>query len=538
MKKICVIFENLRIWDLRLFIVSLLFSLTLLSPSLAHAQTSATPGLMNGMICSYNGMLNITNFNMDNVPDDPCIKDRLSNVPQNQFAYLGGKLPAADELGYVFSPGVLGTQAKIVAALMDNQISSQEYFADVLDNIGIPTISRAYAQTTGGGTGYNAMKPFLEFWKVFRNLAYSLYIVLFVVVGVMIMLRTKVNAQTIITIQTALPNLLITLLLITFSYAIVGFMIDLMYFLIYFVVYLIASAGIIDAGKSITRLMSYSAWSVVFEGRNSIISAISESLRGILGSLGTGGIGIAGGIVNVIDRATQILTFGMVSPLYLFVTVSFVIAMLKLMVALIKSYVMIIIQTITAPAQILMNALPGSKAFSSWLKTTASYLLPFPVAATMFIFSAILIGNPTDKTLLGDMWPGDTNPFGVKNSADIYQNKDKMWLPPFTLTDSIVNSANPQSLDVLALIGFFVFLMTPSAVKMAQEWLQVKESPYSAEALKGFTGVVTTGVGYPTGWVKQARSLHEQRGVQEYGARKYAEAADKLQRERQEKAGS
>ena len=57
------------------------------------------------------------------------------------------------------------------------------------------------------GTGYGASPPFLPFWKVFRNLAYSLYIIMFVVVGIMIMLRTKVNAQTIITIQTALPNL-------------------------------------------------------------------------------------------------------------------------------------------------------------------------------------------------------------------------------------------------------------------------------------------------------------------------------------------
>ena len=31
-----------------------------------------------------------------------------------------------------------------------------------------------------------------------------------------------------------------------------------------------------------------------------------------------------------------------------------------------------------------MNAMPGSKAFSTWLKTTASYLIPFPVAAGMF----------------------------------------------------------------------------------------------------------------------------------------------------------
>ncbi|MEI8232383.1 MAG: hypothetical protein WCG44_01430 [bacterium] len=518
-----------------LFLIPLLFTSVFLSSPTTILAATTSPGLLHGINCGLSSMLTVTAYNEANTPNDVCIQDRQCKNPQNQFAFLGGKLPCPDAQGNVYSPGVLGTQGKVVATLFQNQISSQEYVADILDNIGIPTVSRAYAQSTGGGTGYNAMKPFLEFWKVFRNLAYSLYIIMFVVVGIMIMLRTKVNAQTIITIQTALPNLLITLLLITFSYAIVGFMIDLMYFLIYFVVYLIASAGVIDASKSITRLMSYSAWSVVFEGRNSIISAITSSLQGILGSLGTGGVGLVGGGLSALDNGVQMLTLGMVSPLYLFITVSFVIAMLKLIVALIKSYVMLIVQTITAPVQILMNAMPGSKAFSTWLKTTASYLIPFPVAAAMFIFAAVLIGNPTNAIYANDWWPGNSgpagaghqNPFGV---TDIV-GRENVWLPPFTLTDSFGATANPDNLNILALIGFFIFLMTPSAVKMAQEWMQVKESPYAAEAFKGFAGVVTTGVGYPTGMIKQARSLREQRQIQEYGATKYAEAADKLQKE-------
>lgn len=93
---------------------------------------------------------------------------------------------------------------------------------------------------------------------------------------------------------------------------------------------------------------------------------------------------------------------------------------------------MLIVQTVTAPLQILMNALPGSKAFSEWLKKTASYLIPFPIAATMFLFSAILIGNPTDKTIL-DGFGGDANPFGVDQGHEVYQNRDDMWIPPFHL---------------------------------------------------------------------------------------------------------
>ncbi len=420
-------------------------------------------------------------------------KEIQSDAPMNQFKFMAHR----SEKNQV---GLLPFSGHVVALLYQQQPSSREYIADILNNIGVPTVSRAYAQ----GTGYKAMSPFLVFWKGFRNLAYSLYIIMFVVVGVMIMLRTKVSAKGVITIQSALPNLLITLLLITFSYAIVGFMIDLMYFLIYFIVYLFNSINIISTPlKAIDRLLSYSAYGVIFEGRNSILSAITVAIDSVLSGLGTGAIGAVGKIIAALPI------------MYLIVAVAFTIAMIKLMVALLKSYVMLIVQTVTAPVQILLNALPGSKAFSGWLKKTASYLIPFPVAAAMFIFSAILIGDPTNSTVFGDIFKtGNKNPFGINSSHEFYDGyggfwkdgTDKIWMPPFTLTGNV--DLNTQ--DILTIIGFIVFLMTPAAVKMAQEWLQIKESPYTAEAMSG----ISTGVGlmqYPIGLGKGIKQQAEQR---------------------------
>ncbi len=480
-------------------LLSIVVSLFLLvNPTTVSAQTVTPSAEETGAVLSIVGALNKSIFPII-IPAGTESPDHFLNSagsgPQNRDKYLGGGLKK-DAEGNTYSPGLLGIQAKAIAMLYDNQVSSREYIADILNNMGVPTVSKAYAQ----GTGYTAMQPFLEFWKVFRNLAYSLYIIMFVVVGIMIMLRTKVNAQTIITIQTALPNLLITLILITFSYAIVGFMIDIMYFLIYFVVYLIASVGIIEAPVMITRLMSHSAWSVIFEGRNSIISAIASSLTGVLHSLGTGGLDALGTFIS------------MVSPMYLMVAIAFVVAMVKLMFTLVKSYVMLIVQTVTAPVQILMNAMPGSKAFSEWLKKTASYLIPFPVAAAMFVFAGILVGNPTDKTFFG----GETNPFGVDESAAIYQNREDMWLPPFTLTGA---GATPGSADILSLIGFFIFLMTPAAVKMAQDWLQVKESPYTAEAFgNAAMGAKAGGILPGWAWKSYQEELASKRSAKALGS--------------------
>lgn len=453
----------------KLLLISLFFAFSLFSPlsiMAAESQALEQPGFHK--ITALSLGLGITGFKGD-------CGDIASDVNQNLIAYSAGRCNSEGEMA-----GLIPTTANYVAELYHFQPSGEEYVADILNNIGVPSISRAYAQ----GTGYKAMSPFLEFWKVFRNLAYSLYIIMFVVVGIMIMLRTKVNAQTIITIQTALPNLLITLLLITFSYAIVGFMIDIMYFLIYFITYLFSSIGVLDGAKAVDRLMTNNAWGIIFDGRNSIISAIADAMVQVLGGNSGGGLAarVVGGVLTtgISELAVQAIP-------YLLVAVWLAITMLKLVFVLTQSYVMLIIQTVTAPVQILMNAIPGSKAFSEWIKKTASYLIPFPVAAAMFIVAAMFVKNPTNNTLLNGLDPRDANPFGIVESGSTFYenwNNNDVWTPPFTF------DLKWESSQIMILIGFFIFAMTPAAVKMAQDWLQVKASPYTSEAF-GAVGVAS-----------------------------------------------
>ncbi|GAB4026353.1 MAG: hypothetical protein Fur0011_1750 [Candidatus Microgenomates bacterium] len=453
-----------------LLILSLLI-LPLLTPPQVFAATK-TPGVTD--INAMGLAIGLTGWQ-----GDP--GDLSCDAPMNLAKHSIGGI-CGEEVS-----GLLPIGAKQLASLYKVQPSSQEYIADLLNNIGVPQVSRAYAQ----GTGYQALASFLPFWKAFRNLAYFLYIIMFVVVGIMIMLRTKINAQTVITIQSALPNLTITLLLITFSYAIVGFMIDIMYFLMFFTSYLLDSIGILDGSTAINRLTTHSAWGVIFAGRNSIISVVAEAIRQILHANSVGGLILrfvgAGATRGFSELAVQAIP-------YLIAATWLALTMLKLIYVLTKSYIMLIIQTITAPIQILMNAMPGSKAFSEWLKKTASYIIPFPVAAAMFLVAAMFIGNPTNSTKLGgaintaEKITGveipdrlDANPFGINESHEFYQgwSTNDVWMPPFTF------DLGWEAWDIMILIGFFIFAMTPAAVTMAQNWLQVKESPYIAEAFGG-----------------------------------------------------
>ena len=84
----------------------------------------------------------------------------------------------------------------------------------MLHNVGIT--QPVYAQ----GIGFSALTPTLQVWKAFRNLSYFLFIIIFIVVGFMIMFRAQINPQTVVTVQAALPKIVVTLIMITFSYAI------------------------------------------------------------------------------------------------------------------------------------------------------------------------------------------------------------------------------------------------------------------------------------------------------------------------------
>jgi hypothetical protein len=64
-------------------------------------------------------------------------------------------------------------------------------------------------------------------WGRVRNIAYVMFVIIMIVIGFMIMFRSKIGGQTMVTIGNAIPNVIIALVLVTFSFAIAGLIIDL-----------------------------------------------------------------------------------------------------------------------------------------------------------------------------------------------------------------------------------------------------------------------------------------------------------------------
>lgn len=127
--------------------------------------------------------------------------------------------------------GAAGVTSQLITTLFSNPpASGVAYMAGILNDFGI--IKPAYAQT---GVGFEAFAPILPLWRAFRNIAYTMFVFVFIITGFAIMFKAKMSPQVTVTIQSALPKIVVSLLLVTFSYAIAGLLVDLSYVL-YFVV--------------------------------------------------------------------------------------------------------------------------------------------------------------------------------------------------------------------------------------------------------------------------------------------------------------
>ena len=93
------------------------------------------------------------------------------------------------------------------------------------------------------GIGFAAIKPFMNIWIVFRNISFMVLVLVLISIGFMIMFRAKINPQTVISVENSLPKIVVALFLITFSFSIAGFLIDLMYVVIVLVISILAQGN-------------------------------------------------------------------------------------------------------------------------------------------------------------------------------------------------------------------------------------------------------------------------------------------------------
>ncbi|MCM8787876.1 MAG: hypothetical protein NC935_07510, partial [Candidatus Omnitrophica bacterium] len=259
--------------------------------------------------------------------------------------------------------GANGKMASLIAYLIGSQpVSSVEYLAFLGENLGLP-VKRVYAQ----GVGWTALKPILQVWRAFRNISYLFITLFFIVLGFMIMFRSKINPQTVISVETALPKVIITLLLITFSYALAGLMIDFIYVLIYLLVGIFGLFGLFtNETIPLNYILNKNPFSLVFIRNASDIfldapaRAIQDLINGLFGNW-LSDVDILGNLLGSLAKAV----FG----------VSILFALFKVFLSLLFAYFNIVLSVIFAPFNLLFNVFPGNQAFGNWFKNLLANVL-------------------------------------------------------------------------------------------------------------------------------------------------------------------
>lgn len=305
------------------------------------------------------------------------------------LAIVGCDKQANPDCSGVFSKGALGATTDMVAALYIPQASGVEYVASTLQEFGL--VESAHAQT---GTGFNAMAPLLPMWRAFRNFTYISFVIIFIVLGFAVMFRWKLNPQTVITIQSALPRIVVALLLVTFSYAIAGLLIDLLYVFISLGALLFGSIPGANANLLQTQFTQDGGfWNLAATlGGQAGLANILNTGRdaGIAGAIIGGVAGFfGGGGVGALTGAAGGAAVGMVLVLLIFAIIILYV-LVRLFIQLLQSYIAIIFLIVFGPLQIAFGVIPGMPGFSSWIKSLAGNLAVFGGVAMVLMLGLVI----------------------------------------------------------------------------------------------------------------------------------------------------
>lgn len=388
-----------------------------------------------------------------------CLSIGSSVIGKPCLSYQNG-IPVLSKVD--LSGGALGGTTSLIGLLYKNPpVRTIDYLASVGQGFGF--VKEAHAQVTGSGAG--VLNPILNLWGVSRNIAYVFMIIIFVIIGLMVMFRQRINPQTVITAQAALPGLVIGLIMITFSFFLAGLISDMAFVGTNVVGYYFSQAGgsttagkhdistglendknILSIFSSFTRVADKdvisnalsSIWDNFNESTQQFLTGLStmvsfqlssgatEAVKTIPSGVPRPGKGQSFGIPGGGQLIQTIAIFGtglfalkdptaMVGILLFIVTVAILLlSMFKLLLRLINNYLSIVFLTITAPFYFMAAALPGRQSIATgWILNMLCNILAFPAVLALFYFVAYILSNTQANIELAKL------PFQFSNASGV-----------------------------------------------------------------------------------------------------------------------
>lgn len=353
-----------------------------------------------------------------------------------------------------FRVGAIPVMGVAIAGTMSSPPASGfQYLADIGQRLQL--VKPAYAQT---GFGFGAVQPFLPAWRAVRNLTYLFFVLAAIGFGVSIMLRRRISPQAVITIQSTLPKIIVALVLVTFSYAIIGLLIDLIYVTFAILVWGLNSFGltVYDPANEFNYFRNASFTDAIGFVMSRGIGGAADIIAGtqpISTGLITGGMaGIAGAIwaiAQAIAAASATLAgavptavgIGLATvPMIIGLALTVIYFLFRILFALARAYLLLLIHLIFAPILILYGTVGNSGVWNTWMRGTLANLLVFPFVGAITFLTTILM------TLIGNAGTAWGPPFIGNN---IYVMRGMISLGAIMLIPTIPDVIN-QMLGVRA----------------------------------------------------------------------------------------
>lgn len=412
-----------------------------------------------------------------------------------------------------FDKSTVGKIGSLIATPFTNPPALGTYYViHTLDEANL--IPESYAAE---GLGFAGLAPFLQIWKKLRDLAFLLIALVMIVSGFMIMFRTKMDPHSAIKLESALPKVIIAMILINFSFAIAGFLVDLMYIITGLII--VTFGPLVSPTLSLSSLLDRyvspapfdlinlgignfegtligllkSLWSLVYDLPHALLGMFGEAIRSILMLLSASiltsmlyykigrfflDLSTSGSMPGIGLLIVAIVMLFLIEPMFkiagalpilvlgiiILATVGYV--MLQLLLMAFRAYIKILFYVMLAPLLLIMEAMPGSNVFIPWMQTIFIELMTFPLMIAILLLSGAFRNAISNGQLLS--------------------------LP-------FITSINPDNLGII--VGFGILFMMPELIRTFKE----KFSP-PGMALPSFTSIFFKGTTEPLSAAWKARS--------------------------------
>jgi len=425
---------------------------------------------------------------------------------------LPGKFKLAEA-----NPGAQKSLASQVFA--DRPLSGISYIRNVINKLSPVTTVRA--QEAGFGAN-GALYAGLFLWKAARDISFFLFVLVAVAFAFMVMFRVKLSPQVAITVQVALPKIVVTLILVTFSYAIAGLLVDLMYVIMGLFSTLIV--GSLSGSGFVGDLAA-----------GGVFNFINGNLGGAAGSLGGFSLLIyfifyliLFAIALTLAFVSSLLSVSLSSIVFSLLLVIFWVVLIfillwyifKITYVLFKNLAAVYGLVIIGPLQITLGALYPQAGFGAWAKKLFSKLMVFPLTGIFLFLAFILLFDSIGLSLYGilhnnvlfELWNGVMKLGNSLGIPLVGAEVRTLWGPP------MLGEAGGATPIAFLLMSSGLIMMLP----------KIAESIESFLAGKGIQGTAIGEALGPFGMIQKGAQRSLEEGVAPYGRYYGGQAMDKI----------